>query len=100
MNERKKPQKPRPDAVALRYDRNREAAPRLLAKGRGAVAEQIIKVAREQGIPVRHDPDLLELLAQVDLEGLVPPEAYRAVAELFAFLYRLNLKSPDLKSQI
>lgn len=79
-----------PRAVALRYNREREAAPRVVATGRGIIAERILQTAREAGIPIQEDPDLLELLAAIDLNMMVPPEAYRAVAEIFAFLYRLN----------
>lgn len=79
-----------PRAVALRYDKAREAAPRVVAKGKGLIAEQILKVAREQNIPIESDPDLLELLSTVDIDQLIPVEAYLVVAELFAFLYRLN----------
>lgn len=79
-----------PKAVALRYDQTRETAPRVVATGKGLIAEQIMKVAREHNIPVRYDPDLLELLSTVDIDRLIPVEAYRVIAELFAFLYRLN----------
>ena len=75
-------------AVALRYHEDKEAAPRVLAKGRGRVAERILEIAREKGIPVRDDPDLVEALAKLDAGSLIPGELYPAVAEVLAFVYR------------
>ncbi|MDR3077157.1 MAG: EscU/YscU/HrcU family type III secretion system export apparatus switch protein [Planctomycetota bacterium] len=87
MPERKPPSK-RQLAVALRYHEDREAAPRVLAKGRGRVAERIVEIARERGIPIRDDPDLVEALAKLDTGSLIPSELYPAVAEVLAFVYR------------
>ena len=80
----------RPLAVALRHERGGEAAPRVAAKGSGELALRILALAREHDVPVREDPDLLELLAACDLGEEIPGELYRAVAELLALLYRLN----------
>lgn len=80
----------RSKAVALRYDDLRDPAPRVIAKGQGKIAEKILEVARRCGVPVHEDPDLVEVLAKVDLEQVVPPVLYQAVAEVLAFLYRLN----------
>ncbi|MDR1612538.1 MAG: EscU/YscU/HrcU family type III secretion system export apparatus switch protein [Planctomycetota bacterium] len=77
-------------AVALRYNEDREAAPRVLAKGRGKVAEKILDIARGQNIPVRDDPDLVEMLAKLDVGSLIPTELYPAVAEVLAFVYKQN----------
>ena len=77
-------------AVALKYDAATEHAPKVIAKGRGLVAEKIIALAREQGIPMREDPDLVQMLTQIDLDQEIPPSLYRVVAELLAFVYRLN----------
>ncbi|WDP89790.1 MAG: EscU/YscU/HrcU family type III secretion system export apparatus switch protein [Desulfobacter sp.] len=77
-------------AVALRYDRLRDEAPTVTAKGRGQVAEKIIELAREHGVPVKDDPDLVEVLASLDLDQEIPPEIYVAVAELLAFVYSAN----------
>lgn len=77
-------------AVALRYDEDREAAPRVLAKGRGAVAQKILEIAGQRNIPVREDPDLVEALAKLDVGSLIPTELYPAVAEVLAFIYRQN----------
>lgn len=80
-------------AVALRYNPGADSAPRLVAKGRGHLAERIIALAREHGVPVQEDPDLVELLAVIEVGELVPEELYGAVAEILAFLYRLNRRA-------
>src|SRR2546429_7971127 len=77
-------------AVALKYDAATDTAPRVIAKGRGLVAEKIMALAREQGIPMREDPDLIQMLPQIDLDQEIPPSLYKIVAELLAFVYRLN----------
>jgi flagellar biosynthesis protein len=82
--------------VALRYDEDREAAPRILAKGRGTVAQRILEIARERNIPIRDDPDLVEMLAKLDVGSLIPTEFYPAVAEILAFVYRQNRRYASL----
>jgi flagellar biosynthesis protein len=77
-----------PVAVALRYDRANEDAPRVVAKGEGKVAEQIIALAKERGIEIREDADLVSLLAAVRLDSPIPIEAYVAVAEILSYIYR------------
>jgi flagellar biosynthesis protein len=84
-----KPEKPT-RAVALRYDRSKDGAPRVVAKGQGTVADNIIAVAREHGVPLHEDPNLAATLNALDLETEIPPELYRAVAEVLIFIYRLN----------
>lgn len=83
----------RPDdikkAVAMAYDPG-DYAPRVVAKGCGVTAEAIIALARENGVYVHESPDLINLLLQVDQDRYIPPELYRAVAELLAWLYRLE----------
>ncbi len=79
-------------AVALKYKAGKDDAPRIAAKGIGVVAEKIIDMAREHGIPVRDDPDLVEVLSRLDLDSEIPPELYVVVAELLAFVYSLNQK--------
>jgi flagellar biosynthesis protein len=86
-----KPEKPT-QAVALRYDRERDNAPRVVAKGQGPVAQNIIALAREHGVPLHEDPNLVATLNALDLDTEVPPELYRAVAEVLVFIYRLNAK--------
>lgn len=77
-------------AVALRYDRDNDSAPRVLAKGQGVVAEKILAVAKEHGIAVHEDSDLVEVLAALELNAEIPPSAYVLVAEVLAFIYRAN----------
>jgi flagellar biosynthesis protein len=84
-----KPEKPT-RAVALRYDRAKDGAPRVVAKGQGTVADNIIAVAREHGVPLHEDPNLAATLNALDLETEIPPQLYRAVAEVLIFIYRLN----------
>ncbi len=79
-------------AVALKYKAGDDDAPRIAAKGIGVVAEKIIDLARKHGIPVRDDPDLVEILSRLDLDSEIPPELYVVVAELLAFVYGLNQK--------
>ena len=77
-------------AVALKYDAATDSAPTVIAKGKGLIAEKIIALAREHGIPMRADPDLLQMLTQIDLDQAIPPTLYKVVAEVLAFVYRLN----------
>jgi flagellar biosynthesis protein len=76
-------------AVALAYASG-DSAPRVVAKGRGQLAEEILRRAQAAGIPVHASRELVSLLMQVDLDRHIPPELYRAVAELLAWLYRLE----------
>ena len=80
-------------AVALAYSQT-DAAPRVVAKGRGLIAEQIITRAREHGVYVHESPELVSLLLQVDLDQRIPPQHYIAVAELLAWIYRLESGQP------
>lgn len=84
----KKPD-PRDVAVALAY-RAGQSAPQVVAKGRGLIAETIISEARAHGIYVHQSAELVSLLMQVDLDQHIPPQLYRAVAEVLAWLYKLE----------
>lgn len=90
----REPQPGEPSAVAVRYDgapRTGEAcAPRVVAKGAGWVAGRILELARQHGVPVREDPDLVAMLSACDIDDEVEPEMYAAVAEVLAWLYRCN----------
>ncbi|MHC8494627.1 EscU/YscU/HrcU family type III secretion system export apparatus switch protein [Thalassospira sp. SM2505] len=77
-------------AVALRYAHGRDNAPILSAKGEGSVAEQILQVAFANGIKVRKDSDLAEILMAVDVDSEIPLEAFAAVAEILNYIYRIN----------
>ena len=76
-------------AVALAY-REDDGAPRVVAKGRGILAQAILERARESGVYVHESPELVALLMQVDLDSRIPPQLYVAVAELLAWLYRIE----------
>ncbi|MGN6388869.1 MAG: EscU/YscU/HrcU family type III secretion system export apparatus switch protein [Burkholderiaceae bacterium] len=80
---------PRPNAVALAYDPG-AGAPRVVAKGQGLVAEQIVARAREHGVFVHESRELVALLMNIELDREIPPLLYRAVAELLAWLYRVE----------
>ncbi|MDW7645701.1 MAG: EscU/YscU/HrcU family type III secretion system export apparatus switch protein [Desulfuromonadales bacterium] len=82
--------KPLKKAVALQYDREKAAAPRVVASGRGEIAERILQTAREAGLPVREDADLLEVLARIPVGEEIPEDLYQVVAEILAFVYRVN----------
>lgn len=79
-------------AVALRYKRKDDSAPKVAAKGRGYIAERILDVARAHHIPIREDKNLIQVLSRLDLEEEIPPEVYKAVAEILVFVYQLAKK--------
>ena len=81
--------------VALRYDAEQDAAPRVVAKGQRKVAERILEVAHEHDIAIHEDPDLVTVLSSLDVGLEVPEELYQAVAEVLAFVYRLNNRMPQ-----
>jgi flagellar biosynthesis protein len=77
-------------AVALTYDPANADAPVVTAVGQGAVAEEIIRRAREAGVPVTEDPRLAAVLSQIDVGRVIPPELYGVIAEVLAYVYRLE----------
>ena len=79
-------------AAALRYKQDEDPAPRLVAKGAGKIAEKIIEAAKAAGVPIHENPDLLALLMTLNIDEVIPPEMYVAVAEVLAFIYRMNKK--------
>lgn len=80
----------RQQAVAVRYKAAEDSAPRVVAKGQGLIAERILEIARAEGIHIQEDPDLVGLLSKLDISSAIPEELYKAVAEVLAFVYRLN----------
>lgn len=76
--------------MALHYDPDAAAAPRVVASGRGALAEQILAIAFAHGVRVREDAELAEVLAAVEVESEIPLQALAAVAEILAYVYRAN----------
>ncbi len=79
-------------AVALRYNEQKENAPRVIGKGQGQVAQNIIRLAQKNNIPIKEDPDLVEMLSKVDIDKEIPSNLYKAVAEVFAFIYKHTRK--------
>ncbi len=79
-------------ATALRYDTKKENAPRMVAKGEGKAAENIIKIAELNNLAIKKDEDLVELLSKVELDKEVPEALYKVVAELFSFVYKVTKK--------
>jgi len=77
-------------AVALNYERGKDAAPKVTAKGRGAIADKILALAKEHKIPIEKDSTLMEALYHLDINEGIPEELYKVVAELLAFIYRMN----------
>jgi flagellar biosynthesis protein len=77
-------------AIALSYDRQTDPAPRIAAKGKGHMAEQILKLAEQHGIEIREDADLATLLSKLDIDAVIPLEAYAAVAEILSYIYKAN----------
>ena len=86
MTKKRQPKK----AISLQYKAGKDPAPKITAKGQGLVAEKIIALAREHQIPIKEDPDLVQVLSQVNVNQEVPPAIYQMVAELLAFVYKLN----------
>ncbi|MDI3538604.1 MAG: flagellar biosynthesis protein [Bacillota bacterium] len=79
-------------AAALSYDPSRNNAPRVVAGGRGAIAEQILKRARAAGVPIYEDPELALALAGLEVGEEIPPELYQVVAAVIAWVYELEEK--------
>ena len=77
-------------AVALHYDRRPESTPKVIATGCGDLAQQIIAAAEAAGVDIVQDPDLLEVLGRVPVGEDIPAEMFQAVAEILAFIYRIN----------
>jgi flagellar biosynthesis protein len=94
--QKRKPGKPKqPIAVALAYEPERtQDAPRVTATGRGKLAERIVQLAFKSGVKVREDADLAEVLAAVEVDTMIPLEAFMAVAEILAYVYKANRVDP------
>jgi flagellar biosynthesis protein len=74
----------------MRYEAQHDHAPRVVAKGGGTIADRILAIAQEHGIPLHEDKDLVRLLMALEIDAEVPPTLYRALAEVLAHLYRAN----------
>jgi flagellar biosynthesis protein len=86
---------PQQEAVAIRYDRDRENAPRVVAKGKGYVAEQLLAIARRHAVPVYQNQTVTQLLMAVELDREIPPELYQAVANVLAYVYRMDGRAAE-----
>ncbi|NQY95415.1 MAG: EscU/YscU/HrcU family type III secretion system export apparatus switch protein [Campylobacteraceae bacterium] len=82
-------------AAALQYDHLTENAPKVVAKGQGDVAKNIIKIAKDNNLPIKKDEDLIELLSKLDIDKEIPTEMYKAVAEIFSFIYGITNKKEE-----
>jgi flagellar biosynthesis protein len=80
----------RKKAAALQYDHARGGAPKVVAKGRGKMAERIVEMARRNNVPLVEDRNLVQMLEALDLNTEIPTELYQAVAEVLVFVYRMN----------
>lgn len=74
-------------AVALKYEREKDNAPKVVAKGKGVIAEKIIQTAKEHGVYIKEDKYLVEMLSNLELDEEIPEELYKVVAKIFIFLY-------------
>jgi flagellar biosynthesis protein len=89
---KKEEKKHRTMAAAIEYDSQKDLAPRVTAKGEGLVAEKIIELAKQHDIPIKSDPNLIQVLSKLDINEQIPEDLYRAIAEILAFVYSLNSK--------
>ncbi|MBB6674578.1 EscU/YscU/HrcU family type III secretion system export apparatus switch protein [Cohnella nanjingensis] len=80
-------------AVALKYSPEQSAAPIVVAKGQGVIADEILRRAQDNGVPVQEDASLVEVLSKLDLQQEIPPELYRLVAEVLSFVYRSDRRA-------
>ncbi len=86
-------------AVSLKYDKIKQNAPKLIAKGKGSIALNIIDVAQKHNIPIKKDEDLLQMLSQIEVNEEIPTELYSAVSQIFSFIYELSNEQEDKKWQ-
>ena len=83
-------------AVALKYEAGKDKAPRVVAKGKGYVAENIMAAAQKNAVPVYQNKSLVNMLMALELDREIPPELYRAIAEVMAYVYRIDKKSKPM----
>lgn len=82
----------RKKAAAIKYTPGKDSAPKITAKGSGAIAEKILQIAKEHNVPLKEDQQLVEVLSKLDLYQEIPPDLYKAVAEVLAFVYKMTKK--------
>ena len=81
---------PQRKAVALKYEAERDLAPKVIAKGRGHVAEHILETAQKNAVPVYQDKTLVNMLMALEIDREIPPELYKAIAEVMAYVYKMD----------
>jgi len=86
-------------AAALKYDTRKDAAPKVIAKGQGTIAEKIIELAKKNNVPIKSDPGLVQILSKLDIDEQIPVELYKAVAEILAFVYSANDRYREISDQ-
>jgi flagellar biosynthesis protein len=99
LEHQKKDDRDQPKAVALKYDMLEDDAPSVIAAGEGRLAKEIIALAQESGIYIREDPLLAAALARVDVGEEIPPELYLLVAEVLAYVYRIEERYSEQRMQ-
>ena len=93
------PPKTAPLAVAIKYEAGKDEAPRITATGQGAIADQIMQIAFAHGVKVRQDAPLAEILTMLEVDSLIPLEAYAAVAEILSYVYKANAQESRLRER-
>lgn len=86
-------------AVALKYDQERDHAPRVTAKGRGYVAENILAAAQKNTVPIYQNKTLVNMLMALELDREIPPELYHTIAEVMAYVYRMDRERGERKKE-
>jgi len=89
----------RKEVVALSYNPTTSAAPKVVAKGKGRIAENIVAKAKEFDIPIQEDPSMIEILGQLNIDESIPEELYKAVSEVFAYVYQLDREHGNRKEK-
>ncbi|MDX8395180.1 MAG: EscU/YscU/HrcU family type III secretion system export apparatus switch protein [Mariprofundaceae bacterium] len=83
-------------AVALKWNPRQEQIPKVAAHGSGALADEILRIAKEHNIPIKEDRDLVQILSLLDVGEAIPPEIHSAIAEILAFIYWSNQQYKDV----
>ena len=89
---------PQRKAVALKYEAERDLAPKVIAKGRGHVAEHILETAQKHSVPVYQDKTLVNMLMALEIDREIPPELYKAIAEVMAYVYKMDKSHGQAKA--
>ena len=88
------------EAVALKYRAKKDSAPKVVAKGKGVVAKNIIELAKENNIPIKEEPELLEVLSKIDINQEIPPKLYKAVAKILSLIYKSKNNLDKMKYKL